>query len=121
MTRTSFTRLAIVSCLLFLQGIGARRAAQDVPMNLRVNVVLVQLNVAVTDSKGNYVTGLHPEDFAITEDKIPQKVSTFEESKETGHGPKWKDLGMRRSCPRGSKRHRQNWQSPLLLPIRHRF
>ena len=56
-------------------------------MNLRVNVVLVQLNVAVTDSKGNYVTGLHPEDFAITEDKIPQKVSTFEESKETGHGP----------------------------------
>ena len=27
---------------------------------LRVNVVLVQLNVAVTDDKGNYVTGLKP-------------------------------------------------------------
>ncbi len=55
-------------------------------MNLRVNVVLVQLNVAVTDSKGNYVTGLRPEDFVITEDKIPQKVSTFEESREAGRG-----------------------------------
>jgi len=51
-------------------------------MQLHVNVVLVQLNVAVTDSKGNYVTGLRPEDFVITEDKIPQKVSTFEESRD---------------------------------------
>lgn len=50
-------------------------------MQLRVDVVLVQLNVAVTDSKGNYVTGLRPEDFVVTEDKIPQKVSTFEESR----------------------------------------
>ena len=54
---------------------------------MRVNVVLVQLNVAVTDDKGNYVTGLRPEDFSITEDKIPQKISTFEENTESGHGP----------------------------------
>ncbi|MGA8088093.1 MAG: VWA domain-containing protein [Terracidiphilus sp.] len=52
-------------------------------MKLRVNVVLVQLNIAVMDSKGNYVTDLRPEDFAITEDKIPQKISTFEESRES--------------------------------------
>ena len=56
-------------------------------MHLRVNVVLVQLNVAVTDDKGNYVTGLHPEDFSIVEDKIQQKISTFEESSESGHSP----------------------------------
>jgi Ca-activated chloride channel family protein len=37
------------------------------------------LNVAVTDDKGNYVTGLRPEDFVITEDKIPQRLATFEE------------------------------------------
>jgi VWFA-related protein len=49
-------------------------------MQLRVNVVLVQLNVAVTDNKGNYVTGLRPEDFVVTEDTLPQKISTFEES-----------------------------------------
>jgi len=48
-------------------------------VRLHVHVVLVQLSVAVTDRKGNYVTGLRPEDFAITEDKIPQKMATFEE------------------------------------------
>ena len=56
--------------------------AQDDGSRIRVNVVLVQLNVAVTDSKGNYVSGLGPEDFAITEDKIPEKTATFEEGNE---------------------------------------
>jgi Ca-activated chloride channel family protein len=42
----------------------------------------VQLNVAVTDEKGNYVTTLRPSDFDITEDGIPQKVATFEEGNE---------------------------------------
>jgi len=59
-------------------------AAQSDPMQLRVNVVLVQLNVAVTDDKGRYVTGLHPQDFSITEDKLPQKISTSEESNVSG-------------------------------------
>lgn len=75
---------SIFSCL-FLQATGLQPAAQD-PMKLRVNVVLVELNVAVTDSKGNYVTGLRPEDFVITEDKVPQKISTFEESRESAPG-----------------------------------
>jgi hypothetical protein len=52
-------------------------SAQDDPMHLRVNVVLVQLNVAVTDDKGNYVTGLRPEDFSITEDTRPQNPWTI--------------------------------------------
>lgn len=71
-----------ISCL-FLSGSWQHPAAQD-QTHLRVNVVLVQLNVAVTDNKGNYVTGLRPEDFAIVEDKIPQKISTFEESSTSG-------------------------------------
>jgi VWFA-related protein len=45
----------------------------------RVNVDMVQLNVAVIDKKGNYVTGLQPSDFHIVEDTIPQKLATFEE------------------------------------------
>ena len=45
----------------------------------RVNVDMVQLNVAVIDKKGNYVTGLRPSDFQIIEDKTPQTVATFEE------------------------------------------
>jgi len=84
MTKTSFASVGVFASLLFPQGSVTVTAAQEDPTHLRVNVVLVQLNVAVTDDKGNYVTGLHPEDFFITEDKIGQKVSTFEES-ESGH------------------------------------
>ena len=87
MQNKSLMCFAVLSFLFFLECGGTRTVAQDDPTHLRVNVVLVQLNVAVTDDKGNYVTGLHPEDFAITEDKIPQKVSTFEESIESGHSP----------------------------------
>jgi Ca-activated chloride channel homolog len=83
--RSSSAGLGVLACLLFPQGSASYSAAQDDPLHLRVNVVLVQLNVAVTDDKGNYVTGLSPQDFAITEDKIPQKVSTFEESSASGH------------------------------------
>lgn len=56
-------------------------AAQESP-NLRVEVNLVQLNVAVTDKSGNYITGLHPKDFAITEDGISETTATFAEGNE---------------------------------------
>jgi len=49
---------------------------------LRVEVNLVLLNVAVTDSKGHYVTGLRPSDFAVLEDNIPQKIASFAEGNE---------------------------------------
>jgi VWFA-related protein len=61
---------------------GPLTGAQDDSTNIRVNVDLVQLNVAVTDNKGNYVSGLGPENFAITEDKIPERIATFEEGNE---------------------------------------
>src|SRR6516164_3331150 len=85
MTKKSFAYFAVFSCLLCSSGNQSYNAAQDDPMHLRVNVVLVQLNVAVTNDKGEYVTGLRPEDFSVTEDKIPQKISTFEENSESGH------------------------------------
>jgi VWFA-related protein len=72
--------IIILSSLLVLGG-GRRTAAQD-DSRILVNVVLVQLNIAVTDRKGNYISGLKPEDFQITEDKIPQKIATFEEGNE---------------------------------------
>jgi Ca-activated chloride channel family protein len=61
---------------------GGGAAAQNDSLSIHVSVVLVQLNVAVTDRKGNYISGLRPEDFAIVEDKIPQKTATFEEGNE---------------------------------------
>src|ERR1700722_743220 len=55
--------------------------AQESP-DLHVVVNLVQLNVAVTDKKGNYITGLQPGDFSIAEDGIDEKIATFAEGNE---------------------------------------
>src|SRR5579864_1215492 len=55
--------------------------AQESP-NFQVVVNMVQLNVAVTDRKGNYITGLRPKDFAILEDGIAEKAATFAEGDE---------------------------------------
>jgi VWFA-related protein len=56
--------------------------AQQGESSIHVIVNMVQVNVAVTDDKGNYVTGLRPEDFIITEDGIQEKIATFEEGNE---------------------------------------
>src|SRR5450631_4141615 len=75
-------RWAVLLALAFASGFGVWAAAQDSGRGnsvIRVEVNMVQLNVAVTDSKGNYVSGLHPSDFVISEDGLPQQPATFEE------------------------------------------
>ncbi|HSZ19337.1 MAG TPA: VWA domain-containing protein [Candidatus Acidoferrum sp.] len=79
--------LPFVGVLIILSSFAVWLAAQDRAQDnggsvIRVVVSMVQLNVAVTDEKGNYVTTLRPSDFDITEDTIPQKVATFEEGNE---------------------------------------
>jgi hypothetical protein len=56
--------------------------AQKDDTHIHVVVNMVQLNVAVTDNSGNYVTGLRPQDFAVVEDGIAQKLATFAEGNE---------------------------------------
>jgi Ca-activated chloride channel family protein len=77
--------LFLVFALTLLSGSGDRIVAQESEPNIRVVVDMVQLNVAVTDSKGNYITGLRPSDFAIVEDNIPQKLATFGEGNEPAY------------------------------------
>jgi Ca-activated chloride channel family protein len=67
---------------MFIQS-GDRVLAQEGEGHIHVIVNMVQLNVAVTDKNGNYITGLTPKDFIITEDSIPEKLATFGE----GNGP----------------------------------
>jgi Ca-activated chloride channel family protein len=69
-----------IAGVLVLGGASAR-AQEDQSRKgvLRVEVNLVLLNVAVTNDKGNYVTGLRPSDFEVFEDSIPQKLATFSE------------------------------------------
>ena len=73
----------IVATLSALLGLSTLTTAAQQDSRLHVVVNLVQLNVAVTDSKGDYVTGLRPSDFAISEDGIVENIATFEE----GNGP----------------------------------
>jgi VWFA-related protein len=83
MTKNYFLLPALA--LTIFSGPGNRMVAQESEPNIRVVVDMVQLNVAVTDNKGNYVTGLHPSDFAIVEDGIPQKLATFGEGNEPAY------------------------------------
>ena len=86
---------AALSFLLFLGNETATRA-QDSP-DIHVVVNMVQLNVAVTDSRGNYITGLKPSDFAIYEDGIMEKPATFAEGDAPAH--RLDDLGQEASFP----------------------
>src|SRR5580658_7479038 len=54
-------------------------AQESGPPRINVTVDLVQLNVAVTDNKGKYVTGLRPQDFVIAEDGIAEDIATYGE------------------------------------------
>src|SRR6202795_1930749 len=76
-----FSLFLLVVLAVFVGSIN-RAMAQEAETKIRVEVNMVQLNVAVMDSKGNYVTGLKPSDFEVTEDGIPQKVATFGEGNE---------------------------------------
>ncbi|MBZ5514937.1 MAG: VWA domain-containing protein [Acidobacteriia bacterium] len=59
----------------------AQQPSPDIT-TFHVTVDMVQLDVAVTDNKQNYVAGLGPWDFAIYEDGILQKVAGFGEENE---------------------------------------
>jgi Ca-activated chloride channel family protein len=73
--------VTLLTSLLLLPTWESRSAAQEEP-HIRVVVNMVQLNVAVTDKSGRYITALRPEDFLITEDGIPEKIATFAEGDE---------------------------------------
>jgi Ca-activated chloride channel homolog len=77
---------------------------------IRRVVEMVQLNVAVTDHSGNYVTGLKPSDFVITEDGIQQKVATFESGTT---GPE--DVDEDRTVPLTARREEP--AAPAALPF----
>jgi VWFA-related protein len=84
MVRKSLLSLCLFSGLCLGYGIGVD--AQENP-DFHVVVNLVQLNVAVTDKNGKYVTGLRPNDFSVVEDGIAEKIATFAEGDEPALNP----------------------------------
>jgi Ca-activated chloride channel homolog len=86
LNRTSF-RVALIFGMLiaaatpWVLSLRAQDAGSQNPV-FRVEVDMVLLQVAVTDPKGNYITGLKPWDFKIFEDGVEQKMATFGEGNE---------------------------------------
>jgi hypothetical protein len=102
--------IASVLLILFvLAQSGSRISAQETDPHIRVVVNLVQLNVAVTDDKGNYITGLRPQDFAISEDGITQKVATFGEGAESVRRLVDPADANKKPEETGGERSRQQW------------
>jgi Ca-activated chloride channel family protein len=82
MAKRTYVVSACFSLVLFF-GLARQAVPQEaVDPHIRIVVDMVQLNVAVTDNQGNYITGLRPQDFLIAEDGIPQKIATFGEGNE---------------------------------------
>ena len=66
--------------LFFGRGTQTSSQEQEIPKPThRVDVVINNIDVVVTDKQGRRVTGLRPENFKIFEDGLPQKVSNFYE------------------------------------------
>src|SRR5438270_13455397 len=76
---SKFCLLVLIYISLFIAS-GTEAIAQSSP-DIHVTVNMVQLNVAVTDKKGNYITGLQPKDFAIYEDGILEKPPPLRKGK----------------------------------------
>ncbi len=74
------TLALVIAVLLCLSTIISIEAQQNPELHVVVN--MVQLNVAVTDKNGNYITSLRPQDFTVLEDGIPEKIATFAEGYE---------------------------------------
>lgn len=73
-----------LACIFLIAFSGAALRAGQTFEGGRIHrtVDLVQLDVAVTNKKGDYVTGLRPWNFEIYEDGIPEKLATFGEENE---------------------------------------
>jgi len=63
--------------LLLFAGIASAAFAQ-----YQVTVQVVDLQVSVTDSRGNFVSDLKPEDFVVKEDGVQQQVLDLEQTRE---------------------------------------
>jgi VWFA-related protein len=78
----SVVSLACIAALCATSIGTGRLRAQDV--TFVIDSKLVVINVSVKDKSGNPVTNLKREDFLLTEDNVPQKISQFDVQEITG-------------------------------------
>jgi len=80
--RNGFSPLVLLSVLFCGAAWMPAKKSANAKTVIRRQVNLVQLDVAVTNKKGNYVGGLRPSSFAVYEDGIREKLATFGEESE---------------------------------------
>jgi VWFA-related protein len=80
-TKILSTALSVLA-LFTLVNPAAVFAQEAAPAVIKVNTRIVVLDVTVRDKKGNLVTGLSKDDFAVTEDGVPQTIRSFETTDE---------------------------------------
>lgn len=68
----------VVSLMTMLSSLAGAQQSADVPtITMRANTRMVVVDVVVKDKKGQAVTGLKAEDFAVEENGKKQKIATF--------------------------------------------
>jgi VWFA-related protein len=80
--RRSHLFLPLILLNLLVASLHSQTATPDsgnTVATIKTKVRLVLVDVVVTNSRGEAVTGLHKDDFQILEDGKPQSISTFEE------------------------------------------
>lgn len=73
----SFFGLLLLSASARAQKKPATKPGELAPLTENVTVAVTNLEVVVTDSKGNRVPGLKKEDFQLFEDSVPQPLTNF--------------------------------------------
>src|SRR5438552_12954413 len=78
--------LAFVLCLAFqtAESQDKKQPKSDDQDVIRITSNLVSLDVIVKDKKGKPITDLKPEDFAVSENGVPQKIEFFDATLTTG-------------------------------------
>lgn len=66
------------------QASNANQSSQNAPV-LKVEVRVVQVDVVVTNKKGEPVSGLKKDQFTVFEDGAPENIASFEEHHDTPH------------------------------------
>ncbi len=78
------TRRRITGCAAVGLACTLLVAAETPPSDrFQVNVDMVVVTFTVTDTKGKYVNGLHPEDIRVREDGVVQKIVSFTEGNQS--------------------------------------
>src|SRR5687768_13823643 len=77
MMKRTFIAFAILGAAFQSPVLRAQDPAAPPTVTFQVEVNYVDVDVVVTDEKGNFVSGLKREDFEVFEDGKPQKIDTF--------------------------------------------